>query len=357
MGQNRLIYLDLLRIASAFFVILIHVSASGLHEANVGTYAWNVCNVYDGISRFCVPVFVMISGAMLLDPKKEYTLKKLYGSKIVRIIIAVVFWGTIYALSPLCEKTTESAGAAIYQLLYRAVTGYFHMWFLFMICGLYMITPVLRRIVTDKKTMKYFLALSFAYSAVVMFALVALEELEGVNILSNLALEVLGYITDNMKLHFLLGYTFYFVMGYYIKEYGFNSKISKWVCVAGVLSLVFIIAGTYGISVYKNETVEILYEYNYLPVCILSVAIFLFFKNYISKLCFGEKALKIIAFIAKHSFGIYLVHMLVFKLLPLKLNSFNVLLSVPVITVLVFVISLAITFIIGKIPVLKKYVI
>ena len=59
--KNRVLYLDLLRISAVLAVITAHVSAVHWYEFVPSTYEWQVCNFYDGISRWCVSSFVMVS--------------------------------------------------------------------------------------------------------------------------------------------------------------------------------------------------------------------------------------------------------------------------------------------------------
>ena len=67
---ERLYYLDFLRVVATFFVILIHVSCQNWSNP-LGSFSWQVANFYDGISRFSVPIFVMISGVLFLNTKKN----------------------------------------------------------------------------------------------------------------------------------------------------------------------------------------------------------------------------------------------------------------------------------------------
>ena len=64
--MNRIFYLDLLKGVSIFFVVLLHTAGLGLSMTQIGSFTWQVCNVFDSLSRFVVPVFVMISGALVL---------------------------------------------------------------------------------------------------------------------------------------------------------------------------------------------------------------------------------------------------------------------------------------------------
>ena len=96
--DGRLAYADLLRCAAMLAVIVLHVSGGSLEAAAVGSPAFQVLNVYDSLAHWCVPVFVMLSGMFLLDPKHSMPLSKLFFGHILRIAVALVVWGTAYAL-------------------------------------------------------------------------------------------------------------------------------------------------------------------------------------------------------------------------------------------------------------------
>ena len=60
--KSRNISFDLLRIISAFSVVMLHVSAEYIHSNPVGSLDFQLANFMNSISRFGVPIFVMISG-------------------------------------------------------------------------------------------------------------------------------------------------------------------------------------------------------------------------------------------------------------------------------------------------------
>lgn len=69
---NEKTYLDLLRIISALAVIVIHLASDRLVFSTPNSFEWQSLNLLNSISRFCVPVFVMISGALFLEKKYHY---------------------------------------------------------------------------------------------------------------------------------------------------------------------------------------------------------------------------------------------------------------------------------------------
>lgn len=95
--SERVIWMDLLRIVSVFSVIVIHAASVGNIGFNTFSDVWLWCNLYLSFSRFAVPVLVMISGVMLLDPKKDYSMKKIFLQKIFRLATAFVLWVIFYS--------------------------------------------------------------------------------------------------------------------------------------------------------------------------------------------------------------------------------------------------------------------
>ena len=97
-SQNRIIYLDVLRILATFAVITIHVCSQNWNKVAPSSYEWNVFNFFSGISRWAVPIFVMISGTLFLDNRRNINIKKLYTKNILRIITAFIFWSLFYTI-------------------------------------------------------------------------------------------------------------------------------------------------------------------------------------------------------------------------------------------------------------------
>ena len=92
--QNRIGYLDILRIMSTIAVIMIHVVASEWYSADVNNSEWFVLVIYDGIVRWAVPIFVMISGVLFLE-KGNKGIVQLYKKNIFKIVKVFLIWSLI----------------------------------------------------------------------------------------------------------------------------------------------------------------------------------------------------------------------------------------------------------------------
>lgn len=89
-------WIDNSRILAIFAVIVVHVGAKVVGENTIGSEYWWYGNIFESLARWCVPVFVMISGALLLDPNKKEDLLTFYRKRLHRIFIPFLFWSVIY---------------------------------------------------------------------------------------------------------------------------------------------------------------------------------------------------------------------------------------------------------------------
>lgn len=346
-SQSRTVYYDFLRIIAIFAVIILHVSAQNFFAVGVETLEWQAFNFYDSIVRWGVSVFVMISGALFLAG--EHSIEKIYKKNITRIIVAFIFWSMLYMIDSIVH-THCGWKAALKQL----VTGRGHMWFLFMIVGLYMIVPLVKPIVKSMDLVKYFLVLSLAFTFVLPQA-IKLVSLGNPTVGS-----FINGVWGKVHFHFTLGYVSWFVCGYYLSKVDLSKRVKRTVYFLAVCGFSATIIGTSMISVLQQKPNTILYDNFGVNVMLEAIGVFVFVKDKFGQREVSEKAGKILRLLSKYSFGVYLVHILVLDNLKYVFGfttlSFNPVISVPIIGVLVFVISLAISAALNHIPLLKKTV-
>lgn len=59
---QRVFYPDFLRVFAIFAVIFLHIAGIDQVKMPSQSYEWQIVNFYNGLSHWCVPVFVMVSG-------------------------------------------------------------------------------------------------------------------------------------------------------------------------------------------------------------------------------------------------------------------------------------------------------
>lgn len=353
-SQERVIFLDVLRVLATIGVVVIHVTAHVWNEIDILSTHSFVFNAWDSFVRWSVPIFVMISGCLFLNPQKQIETKKLYTKNILRIITAFVFWSAIYTV----EQAVLSNESSTSNIIGNFIRGPGHFWFLLLIIALYMFVPILRKLCESESVMKYFLLLSLIFNIVLYTAVKLLPEVLSDGHIKDLLVAVAGHY-DSMHLGLISGYTFYFVAGYYLFTHDLPKKVRIALYICAVICVIPIFLLTHYHSVMADKVSDIFYDNRSVAVAVQTVAVFVFVKNI--KFNLKEKSTKILLKLSKYSFGVYLVHMFILDVLKLAFNftpaSLNPFLSVPLFIVIVFIISTIISACLNKIPILNKYVV
>lgn len=146
-GSISSVRLDVVRVIACLAVILLHLSATIVMDRDLlGTVGWHIANVIDAATRWCVPVFVMLSGALLLDPQKHTSPHDFWTRRVSRLLPALIVWSAIYLTwRAYFWKEALSLDVISHDLV--AGRPYIHLYFLFLIAGLYLITPFLARMI------------------------------------------------------------------------------------------------------------------------------------------------------------------------------------------------------------------
>lgn len=337
---KRLWNLDLLRVLAISAVVVIHTTQI-MSKLDVHSYDWAVLNIYDSLARWAVPVFVMISGVLFLDPRKEQTLTKLYSKNVARIVTIILFWGFVYAI--INHPPTDLSPNSLYAFFRTAVLGHYHMWFLYMIAGLYILVPVLRCIAASPKTLDYFLAVAFALNTLIPF------------LTSFGRLSLPTKLTESMLFQMPLGYSFYFLLGYWLSQRSFTKWQEKVLYLLGIVGLLATILLTCAASTAAGKSVFTYYGNFSLPVCLTSVALFVFSKRWpISP----DTRHPVLALLSKSTLGVYLVHVIVLdglQKIGLSAVAFNSALAVPATAFTAIVLSFALAVVMTKVPFFNRH--
>lgn len=345
--KDRTVYFDYLRVFAAFAVIIIHTAAQNWYSVDVNSFEWQVLNFYDAIVRWGVPVFVMISGSLFLG--KEIPLKKIYAKYILRMAISFIVWSVVY---------TVFHRRDIVNSLLAIISGQwnYHMWFVLMIIGIYMCIPIIKPIVETNVKIKYYLLLSFVFAFVVPEVTVLTNDFGNELIVK--FVNTINNDVNTMRMHLVLGYAGYFVLGYYINKTDLNKRLRMIIYALGILGFIFTIVTSLIVSLQTQAACATYYGEFTINVLCESVAVFTWFKYRKYNL---HKLNLFIRKLSKYSFGAYLVHLLVLEQLYVRFGlnalSYNPVFAVIYIGVLVFVISFALSAILNRIPVVKKYVV
>lgn len=341
--EERIRYLDVLRTAATLAVMMLHLSATGYKAAPEGSAAQVICWCYNFLSRFAVPVFVMISGAIFLNPDRAVTPEKLLKRNIPRLLLIFFLWSTGFALLQAAREQPLFSTAYCLCVIRKIITGHYHMWYLYMIMGLYLAVPFLRPVAADRTLLKQFMLLCFLLGSIPR--LLCLIPVAG---------EVVREVLEKADIGFFAGYAGYFCLGHYLH----STRISRRsVTVFAVLAAALMLAVA-AFEMRGNLTERLLQEK--IPyIAVYSAAVFLVFKENTARFERSEKLKKLIEKLAVCSLGMYLVHPAVNFLLSaigLHALTFMPLFCVPLCGLLVFGISFVIVVYMKKCPLLNKMV-
>lgn len=341
---ERTAYFDWLRVTAALAVIMIHVCAQHWYDTDVNGTAWRSFNVLDSLASCAVPVFVMISGALFLN--RDIPLSKILSKYCLRLLTAYVGWSLIYALA--AEK-------GLLPTLARMLRSSHHMWFIPMIMGLYLCIPFFKALVEEEKRLRYFLLLAGIFAFLIP-GISDLAEDFAPSPFGTLCRDANTFI-KSMKLQFVMGYSAFFLGGWYLDRLSLNRKQRGGVYLLGLLgwaaTMLFNAASARAAGQASAKYLD-----NFAPgILAEAVAVFTWFKYHIP----GEKRNVLVEKLAKYSFGAYLVHVLVLEQLDKQLGlntlSFHPALSVPAVWACVAVLSFGISAILHQIPLVKKYLV
>ena len=346
MANNRIIPFDVLRIIAAFAVVMLHV-ASQRFETSFPSGEWEVRNVYDSFVRWCVPIFVMISGALFLNHGRKISVGRLYKKNILHLIFIFLVWSFIYAIYLAIVKCDYS----ISHILLRIIEGPVHFWFLKILIGLYVTIPILRMITQNKQSEEYFLivALITAFVLPMIFTFIGLYNE------SYKSFALLHYNAYGIRI--ASGYVGYFVLGHYLYTYRLSGIVKRFVYIMGLFSVLSVIFLTHWYSHRINESSELFYGNLNIFTLFESLSVYLAIIDF--KL--PTKYNSLVYRLSSLSLGVYLSHFLVImlfnNLFGIDSGSFNPLFFIPCYSLIVFVLSCLIVSLIMKIPILKKLVV
>ena len=345
--HNYIAYADIARILAAFSVVLLHTGGVRLISVPIHSVQFLWAAFFDCITRWSVPLFVMLSGMLFLDKNKNIKIKTIYTKNILRMVTAFLFWSYIYNL-----YTAYASGNGIKESFVIALknvhNGAFHLWFIFVIIGLYIVVPFVKRMTENmtKREAEYFIILSM----LVTFVPKTLSSFE-------VFAPYLSYI-NKFEINYAAGYVGLFVAGWYINNFEHSKLFSGVVYALGYLGFAYMYLCTVYFSSVKGMVVDEFMSFKSISAFLMAMAVLLALKHACRGKTFKRKTLSTIAFYSRYTFGIYLVHEMFLNISSAKgwfvLESMPYI-GIPIEAVIIFTLSLIVTGILAWLP-LGKYI-
>ncbi len=145
--KGRIVFLDYLRVMACFMVIMVHscefffIDGSEIGIRSMSDGFW--VSVIDSAFRCSVPLFVMISGYLLVPV--DTPVRKFFSRRLMRVVVPFVIWSVLYATLPYLwgDMSGDDVVASMLRLAYNFNDAAGHLWFVYMIIGVYLFMPVI----------------------------------------------------------------------------------------------------------------------------------------------------------------------------------------------------------------------
>ena len=330
--NNRIIYLDFLRVLACLLVILTHSSMPA--ESSDGIYLSLMTLIGSPSSE----LFLALSGAIILPIKTDSS--SFYKKRFTKLLPPLIIWSIIFT-SIIFMNGNIDLNTAIERIIRipfaPAVTVY---WFMYVMVGLYLFAPVISPWLksANKKQIEVFL-LIWGISLLMPYLNIFIPDIydaEG------------SYYWTLCNFSGFLGY---WILGYYLRTYPIKVGLNfRWLlCLCGLL--VYLVALV--ILKINNFAMAPYYDNLQIGSALFVAVIFTTIQN------LPIKQSNTISNIANYSFGIYLIHIIVILYIVqpfFETSNINPIIETSIITMITFVISLVIVKILSKLP-FSKYII
>lgn len=226
-------YMDLLRCGALYLVVLLHcISGTLANPGLAGTAVWWICDILNSAARMGVPLFFMLSGALLLSDERTLDPLPFYRKRLRRILPLFLCWDLLYFLE---NAYLQGAPLSARQFLVELLTlrgSKYHLWFVYKIASIYLLLPFLKRIVDHCRRRDVWLLLGVLLLPSSVFPLLSL--LPGVEI------DLFGSLID--------GRVGFFLLGWLLAQEPLPKRARRLLYAGGVLAFLLNIFGNFWLS-------------------------------------------------------------------------------------------------------------
>ncbi|MDL2255333.1 acyltransferase [Parabacteroides sp. OttesenSCG-928-K15] len=329
-SREQIGWIDLLRVIACFLVVLSHSC-----DPFVGRFDSNYPEFLNGaligsLVRCCVPLFVMMSGVLLLPIKMD--MPTFYSKRAKRLVLPFVFWSLalpilyflyvnysgIEIVSPnitFDEYTLQRTFEKMYTFLFNFNYDTTPLWYVYMLIGLYLFMPIISSWLkqAEKRDIQWFLRI-WLISMCLPYVQMIAPMLGYTGNYGNMG--ILGVCDWNAygMFYYFSGFLGYVVLAYYLVKYPPNWSWNKTLTIAIPMFLVgytitaggFLLTQEYFPGSYAN--LEIIWYFSGINVFMMTYAIFIIVQKS------NVKANRFMAKAASLTFGIYLCHFIIVQL-------------------------------------------
>jgi surface polysaccharide O-acyltransferase-like enzyme len=312
--QPRFVWVDLTRAVAMLWVVTIHVAAvPTVHFQAVPRGWWGWALAYNSLSRAAVPLFIMLSGALLLT-RQPWDIGEFFRKRAAKLVAPLIAWTLLYIGWRVLLRGDQFTGTDVLRHLLNGSQhpAYPHLWFLWIIFSLYLLAPLLRSFVV--------------HASATLHMYIAALWLVASGLLPTFARSL--DLPIDLGVHPLFGFIGYFVVGASIHKFVPPRLPTRWIVPVAALFIGGVLAcalGTFWRTLYVRHAIdESFLEPVAGNVMIMTLAAFLLIRHVAATVVKGNGRIPaLLSFAGVVSFGTYLVHPMVidvFDLLGLHLD-------------------------------------
>lgn len=338
------LYADILSIISVAAVIIVSVISLAPVPTPVGSIKWTILTAVRSVLQFAIPVIIMIFGMRVLSVSDSTDFDKSCLRIALRLLIAVAFWSLLYAAFDSLFLDGGSLISCLKGYILNTIKGKNHLWLIFVLVGLCIVSPLLKKITANKSTLEYFLIIWFIFTICG-------------NILLSIPNSFINFkkISEMIHMSTAINFSGYFCLGYYLGKYDIKKSVRAAVYIVGTISVAFFVAATYYFSVKEGKVFDTFYKSGLPITAFIPSTVFILVRSTLGR---SGKSPAVIAFWSKLTFGIYLCHIAVLNyllhsaIIPKDIHTTYWLILAVTAT---YFISLVLSAIPNLIPFCKKY--
>ncbi|HTN37344.1 MAG TPA: acyltransferase [Arachidicoccus sp.] len=362
--QHRVAYLDLLRVLACLMVVLSHSCDPFVGKLDTNLVDFTNGSFWGSLQRACVPLFVMISGALLL-PIKDTT-KDFYKRRMTRVLYPFLFWAIVTPIlfylftmgrPDFPQRSIDSLPAVFKSIITLPLNfndATVPLWYIYMLIGLYLILPMISPWVekAGKKGLQVYLGIW----GVTLLLPYAGYLLQGIGYDNKGLLGICDWNSTG-TLHYFSGFLGYMLLGHYLRTYPFSWSGLKTIAITIPVFILSFLATFWGFTHVPKEVpmLEMIWYYTNINVCLMTASLFVLlqrveFKSEKTKLFWRQMSI--------WSFGIFLCHFTIVQNVFLWVDTWAVssFLKIPSIALISFGLATVVTALLYRLP-FRKYII
>ena len=324
---ETLAYMDLMRVFTVLALIMLFLAQAGKAGVDPDSTSWQVFHIYEGFTRWAVSGLIMLCGAFALDRGSD--LRGAALDLLLPCFVALVVWSALYGVVVHLLSGGQFSLWRLWAEIKSAALGntLSHLWILYPLLGLYLVTPVLGRfaVSASRGELIYFLALALVFAGLLPIWNALWPNSFWAGLLSRL------------QVHVVLGYAGCYMAGYYFRTFVISRLSEIILYVLGVAGLVVTFWG----SRLFGGGWSLWFGYTTPNVTFTAIAFFVLFR-YVLGISDERSRKQSMRRLGATALGIYLIHQiiaLIFRHFGLTVFTLPAVASVPLLALLFFALS------------------